>query len=152
MLTLLMLAALAGQDASAPMSTAPTTAPTSVSAPFDVKVLEGSTASPDCGGRRALSTQAFCVSLPMGREEAAASSYLQDLEGKGWVATAADGARLVLVRRKPQGGCEGLQMLALDAAGAGQASHLAFGDIPVDVCAGRNAATPGLPDPARSGS
>jgi hypothetical protein len=114
----------------------------------DTPVLAGATADPDCGDLYGLAGKAFCVSAPLAGIGALADAYVADFEGRGWLAAGGDANRVVFVRRREGGGCDGLQMQAFydtsRPAGPAVMGYLGFGVIPGDVCAaaGPGAATP----------
>lgn len=105
----------------------------------DIPLLPGAKASPDCGGLNALAGRAFCVTAPLGGVGALAEAYIADLEAKNWLAAGGDENRVVLVKRRETGGCDGLQMIAFyDTAKTAVAelpAYLGFATIPGDVCA-----------------
>lgn len=106
----------------------------------DQLVLPGATLAPDCGNLYGLAGKAFCVSAPLSGIGALAEAYVADLQTKGWLPAGGDENRVVFVRRREAGGCDGLQMQAFydtskptdDPAALG---YLGFGPIPGDVCA-----------------
>ena len=115
----------------------------------DVPILAGATPAPDCGNLYGLAGKAFCVSAPLAGIGALADAYVADLEARGWLPAAGDDNRVVFVRRREGGGCDGLQMQAFydtsRPAGPGATGYLGFGEIPGDVCA---AGEPGAAVPA----
>lgn len=115
----------------------------------DAMVLPGATLAPDCGNLYGLAGRAFCVSAPLAGIGALAEAYMADLQAKGWIAAGGEDNRVVFVRRRDTGGCDGLQMQAFyDTSGpAGPASlgYLGFGPIPGDVCAAQPAAPAATP-------
>ena len=111
---------------------AQTTAPESL-------VLPGATPAPDCGNLYGLAGKAFCVSAPLAAIGTLADAYVTEFESQGWLAAGGDDNRVVFVRRRDGGGCDGLQMQAfydtskpVDETSVG---YLGFGPIPGDVCA-----------------
>lgn len=106
----------------------------------DQLVLPGATLAPDCGNLYGLAGKAFCVSAPLSGIGALADAYVADLQTKGWLPAGGDDNRVVFVRRRDSGGCDGLQMQAFydtskptdDPAAL---AYLGFGPIPGDVCA-----------------
>ena len=116
----------------------------------DVPILAGATPAPDCGNLYGLAGKAFCVSAPLAGIGALADAYVAELEGQGWLAAGGDANRVVFVKRREGGGCDGLQMQAFydtsRPAGPDATGYLGFGTIPGDVCAagepGEAAATP----------
>ncbi len=111
-------------------------------------VLPGATAAPDCGNLYGLAGRAFCVSAPLAGIGTLAEAYIADLRTKGWIAAGGDDNRVVFVRRRDTGGCDGLQMQAFydtsRPAGPDAVGYLGFGPIPGNVCSDQPApvATP----------
>ena len=105
----------------------------------DVPILAGATPAPDCGNLYGLAGKAFCVSAPLAGIGSLADAYVADLEARGWIAAGGDDNRVVFVRRRDSGGCDGLQMQAFydtsRPAGPEATGYLGFGVIPGDVCA-----------------
>lgn len=119
----------------------------------DAMVLPGATLAPDCGGLYNLAGRAFCVSAPLAGISAIAEAYVADLQTKGWIAAGGDENRVVFVRRRDGGGCDGLQMQAFyDTSGPTSPAtlgYLGFGPIPGDVCAAQPAAPAATVPPAQ---
>ncbi|HEX8660504.1 MAG TPA: hypothetical protein VF686_01465 [Brevundimonas sp.] len=136
--------------AQAPAAPAPA-APAVVSP--DAMVLPGATLAPDCGGLYNLAGRAFCVSAPLAGIGALADTYVADLQTKGWLTAGGDDNRVVFVRRRDGGGCDGLQMQAFydtsRPAGPAAIGYLGFGPIPGDVCAAQPAAPAAAVPPAQ---
>lgn len=105
----------------------------------DVPLLAGATAAPDCGNLYGLAGKAFCVSAPLVAVGTLADAYVAELEGRGWLPAGGDANRVVFVRRREGGGCDGMQMQAFydtsRPAGPEATGYLGFGLIPGDVCA-----------------
>lgn len=105
----------------------------------DVPLLAGATAAPDCGNLYGLAGKAFCVSAPLAAVGSLADAYVAELESRGWLVAAGDANRVVFVKRRDGGGCDGLQMQAFydtsRPAGPEATGYLGFGVIPGDVCA-----------------
>lgn len=105
----------------------------------DVPVLPNAQASPDCGGLNNLAGRAFCVTAPLGSVGALADAYIADLETRGWLPAGGDDNRVVFVKRREAGGCDGIQMVAFydttKTAVAELPAYLGFATIPGDVCA-----------------
>ncbi|MDP3801465.1 hypothetical protein [Brevundimonas sp.] len=112
-------------------------------------VLPGATLAPDCGNLYGLAGRAFCVSAPLAGIGALADAYIADLRTKGWLPAGGEDNRVVFVRRRDGGGCDGLQMQAFydtsRPAGPDAIGYLGFGPIPGNVCSDQP--TP-LPTPA----
>lgn len=133
---------VAAQEAAAPT----TEAPVSGAIPGN-GVLPGATAAPDCGTMPQLAARAFCVTAPLASIGGLAEAYIARFESQGWLAAAGDDNRIVMIKRKDGGGCDGLQVLAYydetRTAGPETPGFLAMELIPGDVCAG--AETPAAP-------
>ncbi|GAA0615808.1 hypothetical protein GCM10009422_08640 [Brevundimonas kwangchunensis] len=148
-----ILAAIAALPASAAMAQdaapAAPTPPPGVTA--EQLVLPGATLSPDCGNLYGLAGRAFCVSAPLASIGGLAESYISALQGQGWIPAGGDDNRVVFVRRREAGGCDGLQMQAFydtsRPSGPESTGYLGFGPIPGDVCAAQ-APTPQPANPA----
>jgi hypothetical protein len=101
-------------------------------------VLPGATLAPDCGNLFDLAGRAFCVSAPLAGIGALAEAYVADLQSKGWIPAGGEDNRVVFVRRRDTGGCDGLQMQAFydtsRPAGPDVPGYLGFGPIPGNVC------------------
>lgn len=121
-------------------------APAAQGQPAEVGLLPGASPSPDCGALNNLAGRAWCVTAPLGQVGALAEAYLADLETKGWLAAGGDENRVVLIKRRDGGGCDGMQMVAFyDTSKAAQAEtpgYLGFATIPGDVCATAAPAAP----------
>ncbi|HUH09885.1 MAG TPA: hypothetical protein VLZ73_04985 [Brevundimonas sp.] len=111
-----------------------------------VPVLAPAVVSPDCAGL--VRSPAFCVTAPLERVSDLAEAYLAQFEKDGWLPAAGDDNRVVLIKRREAGGCDGMQMIAFyDEAKPAEATspgYLGFATIPGDVCAGQ----PVAPAPA----
>ena len=110
--------------------------------PLDVTVptVAGVTADPTCGARPSLTTIATCVVTTQAAVEGVIDVWNASFAEQGWLV--ADGAdnRIVYVRRRPQGGCDGFQILAFadgTVAAPAAPAYLAMAVIPGDVCAGQ---------------
>mgnify|MGYP001167407053 CR=1 FL=1 len=115
-------------------------------------VLPGATLAPDCGNLYGLAGRAFCVSAPLAGIGPLADAYIADLQTKGWIPAGGEDNRVVFVRRRDTGGCDGLQMQAFydtsRPAGPDAIGYLGFGPIPGNVCSDQPAA-PATPAPAQ---
>ena len=143
-----LLAATAVLSLSAAAAQAQTPAPAPAAqqgGPADVGLLPGAELSADCGGLNNLTGRAYCVTAQLGQIGALADAYIADLETKGWLAAGGDENRVVLIKRREAGGCDGMQMVAFydttKTAVAELPAYLGFATIPGDVCAAA-AATP----------
>ncbi|WP_425986247.1 hypothetical protein [Brevundimonas sp. TWP1-2-1b1] len=117
--------------------------------PADVGLLSGAELSADCGGLNNLAGRAYCVTAQLGEIGALADAYIADLETKGWLAAGGDENRVVLIKRREAGGCDGMQMVAFydttKTAVAELPAYLGFATIPGDVCAAAAATPPAAP-------
>ena len=149
MKTLILAAAAALLAAPAMAQDAPAAAPADADA--GQLVLPGATMAPDCGNLYGLAGRAFCVSAPLVAIGELAETYIADLQTKGWLPAGGDENRVIFVRRRDGGGCDGLQMQAFydtsRPTGPASLGYLGFGPIPGDVCAAR-APTPQPANPA----
>jgi hypothetical protein len=138
----------------APAQTAPATAPQTAPAPAgpqgqpatDIAILPGSEAAPDCGNLYGLNGKAFCVAALMTNVGTVAEAYIAELEGKGWLAAGGDDNRVVFIKRREGGGCDGLQMQAFydetRTPAPTDRGYLGFATIPGNVCAAAPATAP----------
>ena len=131
---LALLAAQAAPSAAGPVSIAPT----------DIEVKAPAVASPNCGGL--LSTPAFCVTARMDQLGDIADAYVEDLKAKGWIPADGDDNRVILIKRREGGGCDGMQMVAFyDTAKpqvAEEPAYLGFALIPGNICSGSEGSNP----------
>ncbi|RZJ97055.1 MAG: hypothetical protein EON88_04470 [Brevundimonas sp.] len=127
--------------ATAALFAAPALAQTATPAPLNVEIpeLERVTADPTCGGKAALAQQAFCVTTTQAGVGAVVDAYSAAFSQQGWLAAGGSDNLVIYVKRKPEGGCDGFQMLAFAddtrLAAPGAPAWLAFANIPGDVCA-----------------
>lgn len=137
--------------AAAVLLAAPATAqeaPPPVTSSPEAMVLPGATLAPDCGNLYGLAGRAFCVSAPLAGIGTLADAYIADLQSRGWLPAGGEDNRVVFVRRRDGGGCDGLQMQAFydtsRPAGPETLGYLGFGPIPGNVCSDQPvaAATP----------
>ncbi|WP_292020999.1 MULTISPECIES: hypothetical protein [unclassified Brevundimonas] len=140
----LLMAASAALALSAPAVQAQTPAPaapqsTQQGGPADVGLLPGAELSADCGGLNNLAGRAWCVTAQLGQIGALADAYIADLSSKNWLAAGGDENRVVFIKRREAGGCDGMQMVAFydttKTAVAELPAYLGFATIPGDVCA-----------------
>ena len=136
-----MIRSLLAATAALSLSTAvqaQTAAPAQVQ-PAEVALLPGAQLSADCGGLNNLTGRAWCVTAPLGQVGALADAYIADLATKGWLAAGGDENRVVFVKRREAGGCDGMQMVAFydttKTAVAELPAYLGFAVVPGDVCA-----------------
>ncbi|MDI6624570.1 MAG: hypothetical protein QME55_07555 [Brevundimonas sp.] len=125
-------------------------APAQTSTP-ETLILPGATPAPDCGNLYGMAGKAFCVSAPLPGISALADAYVAELEAQGWLAAGGDANRVVFVRRREGGGCDGLQMQAFydtsRPAGPEAVGYLGFGVIPGDLCASGQPGAAASPQP-----
>jgi hypothetical protein len=123
-------------------------------APLQVEIPELPTATtdPTCGGREALAQQAFCVMTTQAGIGALVDAYSEAFSRQQWLPAGGEENRVVYVKRRPGGGCDGFQVMAFADEGAVPApaapAYLAFAAIPGDVCAGQPTA-PATPAPTQ---
>lgn len=133
------LAALGAGAAAAPSATAQSTGAPASNTP----VLSGATPAPDCGNLYGLAGQAFCVTAPLAAVGGLADAYIAHFEAQGWLVASGENNRVVFIKRREGGGCDGLQMMAFydtsRPAGPEAEGFLGFATIPGDVCAGQTA-------------
>ena len=136
----------------APAARAPVQAPAPAATPFGqgvaasgVPVLSPAVVSPDCGAQ--LRSPAFCVTAPLSEVGALAETYLAQFEKDGWLPAGGDENRVILVKRREGGGCDGMQMIAFydesKPAAPAAPGYLGFATIPGDVCAAQPASAAG---------
>ena len=118
-------------------------------APLDVSVpaVAGVTADPTCGGRSELATMATCVVTTQAAISGVIDAWTADFERQGWLAAGGGDNRVVYVRRRAEGGCDGFQSLAFadgNVAAPAAPAYLAMAAIPGDVCAAQPS-TPASP-------
>lgn len=99
-------------------------------------VLEPATEASDCG--RLLSSPAYCVTAPLTEVGALAERYIETLKTANWLAADGDDNRVILVRRKADGTCDGMQMIAFYDESKPVApttmGFLGFAVIPGNIC------------------
>ena len=149
MKTMMIAAALAVLPMTATAQTTGATGATGVGQPIEAPILPGATAEPRCGGLYDLAGKAFCVTAPLASIGALAEAYIAHFESLGWIVAAGDNNRVVFIKRREAGGCDGMQFQAFydpnRPAGPEVPGFLAMATIPGDVCA----AAPAAPaDPA----
>ena len=124
-------------------------------APLQVEIPELPTAvnDPTCGDRVGLAQQAMCVMTTQGAIGGLVDAYSEAFRLQNWLAAGGDNNRVVYVRRRPEGGCDGFQMLAFAdesrVPGPAEPAWLAFAAIPGDVCAAQPASPAAMPAPAQ---
>lgn len=161
MKTLLIAAAWAAVSPTLTLAqtTAPAAAPAAPPRPqgpaaTGMPIMPPATEAADCGGL--LKSPAFCVTAQLDQIGALADAYSEHLETLGWLAADGDDNRVIFVRRRDGGGCDGLQMVAFydesKPAEATAPGYLGFAEIPGDVCAAPKASdAPDVPDASDAG-
>ena len=118
----------------------------------DIPELPTAVADPTCGGKVGLAQQALCVMTTQGAIGGLVDAYSEAFRLQSWLAAGGEDNRVVYVKRRAEGGCDGFQMLAFadesGVPGPAEPAWLAFAAIPGDVCAARPAA-PAIPAPAQ---
>ncbi len=124
----------------------PTTQPGAPGA-MDVPILGNATVSTDCGNLYQMTAPVSCLTAPLAGIGALADLYSDHFKSQGWLAAGGEDNRVVFVKRRDGGGCDGLQMVAFydtsRPAGLQAPGYLGFATIPGNVCASETpAATP----------
>lgn len=154
MKTLMIVAALVLTPMTAMAQAAQPAAPaggaTGIGEPIEAPVLEGATLDPTCGALYNLAGKAFCVTAPLAAIGPIADAYIAHFHAEGWLTAAGDDNRVVFVKRREGGGCDGMQVQAFydisRAPGPDVPGYLAMATIPGDICAAApEAAAPATP-------
>lgn len=142
MITALMMTvaiSLASPSLSLPQASstpAPAPAPAAVAPVENFPILAPAVPAPDCGGL--LKTPAYCISAELTQVGALAEQYIDAMAKESWLAADGDENRVIFVRRKPDGTCDGMQMVAFyDEArpvGPTTLGYLGFAQIPGNIC------------------
>jgi hypothetical protein len=110
----------------------------------DVPLLGIATVAPTCGDLP-LSAPVSCVSAPLAAMSSVAEAYIDHYKGLGWLPADGDDNRIVLIKRREAGGCDGMQIVAFYdttvAAGPATPGFLGFATIPGNICAAAPTAT-----------
>ena len=143
MKTMMMAAVLAVLPMTALAQTAP------VGVPLEAPVLPGATVDATCGNLYGMAGRAFCVTAPLAAIGGIAEAYITHFEGQGWLAAGGDENRVVFIKRRESGGCDGMQLQAFydtNRPAAPEApGYIGMATIPGDVCAAAAAAAPAAP-------
>ena len=127
----------------------PMTAVAQTGVPVEAPVLDGAAVDATCGNLYGLAGHAFCVTAPLASVGALAEAYIAHFESQGWIAAGGDDNRVVFVKRREGGGCDGMQIQAFydpnRPAGPEVPGYIGMATIPGDVCAAAPAATPAAP-------
>ena len=145
MIRTIQLAAMAAAFMAAPAVAGQTpTAQPALPAPMDIPVLANAQVSTDCGNLYQMAGRAYCLTAPLVGIGTLADTYGEHFRSQGWLAAAGEENRVVFVKRRDGGGCDGLQMVAFydtsRPAGPEAAGYLGFATIPGNVCAAEGAA------------
>ena len=124
------------------------TSPAAPAAPAALQVsvptVPGVTADPTCGGREHLTTIATCLATTQAGVEAAVDALNADFVTQGWIPADGRDNRIVYVKRRSEGGCDGFQLLAFGPdtgiIAPAAPAYLALAAIPGDICAAEPAA------------
>lgn len=123
--------------ASAPAAPTLTPLPVPV-AMTDVPLLGVAKVAPTCGDLH-LSAPAYCVTAPLSEMNGLSELYIAHYESLGWLSADGDDNRIVMVKRRQGGGCDGMQIVAFydtaTAPGPATPGFLGFASIPGNVCA-----------------
>jgi hypothetical protein len=116
-------------------------------APLDVTVpvVAGVTEDPGCGGRAQLATMATCVATTQAAIGGVIDTWTTAFASQGWLAAGGGENRVVYIRRRPEGGCDGFQILAFadsDVVAPAAPAYIAMAAIPGNVCAAAAEAAP----------
>lgn len=99
--------------------------------PADVPVLAPAETDATCGGLDVFQG-ATCLTAPADQTQAVIQAYVDQLYVLSWLDVAGTDRRRAFVRRRVGGGCDGLQMLAVDRA---ELTLFVFAAMPGDACA-----------------
>ena len=117
---------------------------TGVGQPIEAPLLVGAVADATCGNLYGLAGKAFCVTAPLASIGGIAEAYITHFEGEGWIVAGGEDNRVVFVKRREGGGCDGLQLQAFydpgRPAGPEVPGYIGMATIPGDVCAAAPAA------------
>ncbi len=128
----------------AALSIQATPAPARSGLDVEIPAVQGVVVDPTCGGRPAMTTLATCFATTQAGVAALADTWNAAFAQQGWIAADGDDNRVVYVRRRPEGGCDGFQLVAFDdgrqVAAPAAPAYIALATIPGDVCAAQPAA------------
>ena len=115
-------------------TTAPAIAPRMI-----LPEIEGTVIDPTCGGASNVARIATCVASTQAGLQGLADRYMTAFEAQGWLAAGGEDNRMVFVRRRDGGGCDGFQVQAFTdetrLPNPAEPAFLAFAVIPGNVCA-----------------
>lgn len=130
----LILAAVAALFAGGAVAQTPTPVPLNV----EIPELSGVTRDPTCGNRPAVAQQAVCVTTSQAALGGVVDSLSAAFAEQDWIEAGGSDNLVLYVKRRPEGGCDGFQMLAFadtQLAAPAAPAWLAFAAIPGNVCA-----------------
>ena len=137
-LTIGLLSLIDTPAAAGLQSQAQTTAPAAASKMM-LPEIEGAVIDPTCGGASNVAQIATCVASTQAGLQGLADQYMTAFEAQGWLAAGGDDNRMVFVRRRDGGGCDGFQVQAFTdetrVPNPAEPAFLAFAIIPGNVCA-----------------
>ncbi|WGM32229.1 hypothetical protein [Brevundimonas sp. NIBR11] len=111
----------------------------------EVPTIEGVTADPTCGGRPPLASRATCLATTQAGIESTVDVLTADFARQGWIAADGGDNRVIYVRRRAEGGCDGFQVMAFagndNISAPAAPAYLAMAAIPGNVCAAQAAPT-----------
>ncbi|MDP1777071.1 MAG: hypothetical protein Q8K90_00470 [Brevundimonas sp.] len=130
--------------AAAALMAAPAIAQTPAPLQVEIPDLPTAVSDPTCGGRIGLAQQATCVMTTQGAIGGLVDAYSEAFSRQQWLPAGGEDNRVVYVRRREGGGCDGFQMMAFSdparVPGPAEPAYLAFAAIPGDVCSDQPAA------------
>ncbi|WP_054112001.1 hypothetical protein [Brevundimonas sp. AAP58] len=110
--------------------------------------VSGVAQDPTCGGRAQLATTATCFVTTQAAISGVIDTWTADFANQQWLAAGGGDNRVVYIRRRDGGGCDGFQIMAFadgDVAAPAAPAYIAMAAIPGDVCAAA-AAQPQAPN------
>lgn len=110
------------------------------SAEVGLPLVEGMDYDETCGPRPQYQGKAICVRGALAAMQPVAGTYVGHFQTQGWQVVGGEENGVIFARRRTDGGCDGLEMVAYydesRAVGPATQAWLAFAPIPGDVCAG----------------
>ena len=113
----------------APQDAPPADAPRFL--PADVPVIAPATSDPGCDGDEVFQG-ATCLLVPSDQIDTVVQAYVDQLYVRSWLDAGGEGRFRIFIRRREGGGCDGMQMLALDRGARGL---VLFSAVPGNACA-----------------
>ena len=106
---------------------------------FELPEVEGAVVDPTCGPFASVARIATCVASTQVGLQDLADKYTAAFEAQGWLIAAGEDNRIVFVRRREGGGCDGFQVQAFTdesrLPNPAEPAYLAFAAIPGNICA-----------------